>query len=85
MESKHPTNQGFFFLSRELFYQHTTEDRSYFPHFTAETKAQRRNSLNECNFESHMSSWEARRNINIREFLIFLLTWHTLVEFRLSS
>ena len=30
-ESKHATKQGFFFLSKEPFYLHTTEGRSYFP------------------------------------------------------
>lgn len=40
MESKHARNQSFFFPEN----QHTTEDRSYFPHFTGETKVQKRKS-----------------------------------------
>ena len=53
-ESKHATIQGFlkFFISRELFYQHTTVDRSSFFHFTAETEAQKSNHLNEFDFEN---------------------------------
>lgn len=48
-----------------------SEDRSYFLHFTVETKTQKSNSLDELDFENYLSSWEARHNINVRDSFFF--------------